>query len=542
MHQINIRHLRYIRNLPVYGKIALLAFGLTSFSLLIGGIIVVGIMTRMTEDELGRRLMTTARTVAEQPHIREKVQLPVAAAQDIAYETENIRMINEVSYIVVLNMDRIRYSHPITDRIGKSITDDKDVEPAFAEHSYISKVRGEAGPALRAYVPIMNVQHHQVGVVMAGLLLPSINQMIWEQRGPIAATLMLALLFGLLGAWQLSRNIKRQMFNLEPQEIARILLERTAAFQAMHEGVIAVDNKERITIFNERAKQIFDIEGNPVGQPIRDVIPDTRLPEILTLQQPIYNRELIVRNAVIWSNRIPITVQGQTVGAIAIFQDRTELAHMAEELTGVKAFVDALRVQNHEYMNKLHTIAGLIQLEHYEQALDYLFEVSERQEELLSFVKERFSDEGIGGLLLSKISRGQELGIHVELDKRSGLTQFPPKLDRHDLVLLLGNLIENAFDALELSERECKEIVVSIEQDDEVLSIMVEDNANGMDECTQQHMLEKGFSTKAVDGRGIGLYLIGNIIEKGCGELVCHSSIGNGTSMIIIFPMNEDAS
>ncbi|MCR8842434.1 sensor histidine kinase [Paenibacillus sp. SC116] len=541
MQRFHIRHLRHIRNLPVYGKIALLAFGLTSFSLLIGGIIALGIMTSMTEDELGRRLMTTARTVAEQPHIREKVQLPVKAAQDIAYETENIRMINDVSYIVVLNMDRIRYSHPITDRIGQPIAE-KDAEPAFAEHSYLSKVKGEVGSALRAYVPIMNEQHHQVGVVMAGMILPSISQMIWEQRGPIAATLMLALLFGLLGAWQLSRNIKRQMYNLEPQEIARILLERTAAFQAMHEGVIAVDNKERITIFNNRAKQIFDIEGNPVGRPIRDVIPDTRLPEILTLQQPIYNRELIVRNAVIWSNRIPITVQGQTVGAIAIFQDRTELTHMAEELTGVKAFVDALRVQNHEYMNKLHTIAGLIQLEHYEQALDYLFEVSERQEELLSFVKERFLDEGIGGLLLSKISRGQEIGIHVELDKRSGLTYFPPKLDRHDFVLLLGNLIENAFDAFEASDREHKEMVISIEQDDEVLSIMVEDNANGMDDVTQQHMLEKGFSTKASEGRGIGLYLIGNIIEKGCGELVCHSSPGNGTTIIITFPMQERAS
>ncbi|UHA72192.1 ATP-binding protein [Paenibacillus sp. 481] len=540
MHSFNIRHLRHIRNLPVYGKIALLAFGLASFSLLIGGTIVLGIMTRMTEEELGRRLMTTARTVAEQPHIRQKVQLPVKQAQDIAYETENIRMINEVSYIVVLNMERIRYSHPIADRIGQPI-EDKDAEPAFAEHSYLSKVKGEVGAALRAYVPIMNAQHHQVGVVMAGMLLPSIGEMIWNQRGPIAATLLLALVFGLLGAWQLSRHIKRQMYNLEPQEIARILLERTAAFQAMHEGVIAVDNKERITIFNERAKQIFDIEGNPVGRPIRDVIPDTRLPEILMLQQPIYNRELIVRNAVIWSNRIPITVQGQTVGAIAIFQDRTELTHLAEELTGVKAFVDALRVQNHEYMNKLHTIAGLIQLEHYEQALDYLFEVSERQEELLSFVKERFSDEGIGGLLLSKISRGQELGIHVELDNRSGLTHFPPKLDRHDLVLLLGNLIENAFDALEASTRERKDIVISVEQDDFVLSIMIEDNADGMDEFTQQHMLEKGFSTKAADGRGIGLYLIRNIIEKGCGELVCHSSTGNGTTMTVTFPMQEEA-
>ncbi len=99
------------------------------------------------------------------------------------------------------------------------------------------------------------------------------------------------------------------------------------------------------------------------------MIPDTRLPEILQLNQPVYNRELQVRNLNILSNRVPIKVNNHTVGAVAIFQDRTEVKKLAEELTGVKSFVSALRVQNHEYMNKLHPIAGLIQLGNKDKAL-----------------------------------------------------------------------------------------------------------------------------------------------------------------------------
>lgn len=428
-----------LNNIRMYWKIAILAFGLVTFSLAIGGIIILGSTTRMQEEEIGQRVMITARTVANLPDIRQKVGNRTAN-QEIETTVENIRIINDVSYIVVLNMDKERLSHPLKERIGERIND-SDSEAAFAENTYLTKVKGETGTALRAYVPIMDEQHQQVGVVMAGKLMPTLGDMIYGQRGAIAATALLSLGFGVFGSWQLARHIKQQMYNLEPQEIARMFRERTAAFESMHEGAIAVDNSERISIFNDRAKQIFGISGDVVGCQIRDVIPDTRLPEILQLGKPIYNQELLVGNKVIWSNRIPIRLKQDDppIGALAIFQDRTDVARMAEELTGVKAFVEALRVQNHEYMNKLHTIAGLIQLDQKEKALDYLFEISEKQEELLTFLKSHFEDESIAGLLLSKISRGKELGIQVELDRRSSLKQFPPYLDRHDFVLLLGN-------------------------------------------------------------------------------------------------------
>ncbi|MGQ7279749.1 MULTISPECIES: ATP-binding protein [Brevibacillus] len=515
----------------------LLSVGIVLFSLLIGGIIIMGSIIRLTEAELGQRLMTTARTVAEIPLIQKSIQEP-DGWRIIAPTARRIRIVNDVTYVVVMDMNRVRYSDPLDERIG-TVFLGKDAEEAFAEHTYIRKVRGELGTALRAYVPIMNAEHQQVGVVMVGHLLPSIPQILYDQRENIAITFFLSLLFGIWGSYRLARHMKRQMLNLEPEELARMLVERTATFHAMREGVIAIDTHERITIFNDKAKQIFNIEGDVLGRPIREVIPDTALPEVLEKQQNFYDHELHVGGALIWSNRFLIKTDGKVVGALAIFQDRTEVARMAEELTGVKAFVDALRVQNHEYMNKLHTIAGLLQLNQKEKALQYLFEISEQQEELTAFLSAKIADESVSGLLLGKVSRGKELGIRVVIDRRSNLERFPPYMDHHNFVLILGNLIENAFDALEQADRDDKEVYISIEQDDDICSILVEDNGIGMDDETRRQMLERGFSTKAGKNRGLGLYLVQQLVAKGRGELSCQSQPGEGTSFLITFPMKE---
>ncbi|WP_186306791.1 PAS domain-containing protein, partial [Staphylococcus epidermidis] len=87
---------------------------------------------------------------------------------------------------------------------------------------------------------------------------------------------------------------KKQMFQLEPYEIKRMLEERTATFHSINEGVIAIDNQEIITIFNEKAKQVFHVEGNVVGKPIRAVLKDTRLPEIVERNRAVYNEEIKV--------------------------------------------------------------------------------------------------------------------------------------------------------------------------------------------------------------------------------------------------------
>ncbi|MCA0971382.1 sensor histidine kinase [Halobacillus litoralis] len=524
-----------LKRMPIRWKITILSFGMVLFTVLIGGIIIIGNTIASKEESLGDRALVIGRTVANLPALKQNL------AESEGWETinpmvERIRTINSSDYIVVLDMNRIRYSHPVEDKLG-TLSSGKDEGPAFAEHSYTSKAEGELGVAVRAFVPVMDDEHEQIGVVIVGNLLPSVPSILLALKNEILLVLVLTSLFGVSGSWLLARHLKKQTFQLEPHEIVQLLVERTAMFQAMNEGIIAVDNEGTITIMNEKAKSILGLKGHHLNQPVREVVPDIGLDDVLYSEKAVHNEELRLGSALVLSTKVPVRVDDETIGAVIIFQDRTDVTQLAEELTGVKAFVEALRVQNHEHLNKLHTIAGLIQLDQNDQALTFVFETSEKQERLSRFLIKNFKDYSLSGLLLSKVSRGKELGIEVEIDDQSRLNQYPPLLDQHDFVLILGNLVENAFHALEGVDREEKWIDVSVYQDDHVCTISVEDNGQGIPSYWTDKVLEKGFTTKGENGSGIGLHLVKRIVDKGLGEVEIISDEGEGTSVMITFPM-----
>ncbi|MFB5673470.1 ATP-binding protein [Paenibacillus terreus] len=525
------------KGLRIKGKITILSFCIVLFALSIGGIILTGHIALLKEDELGQRLLVTARTVAEMPAVVEdltdKDKRP--ALQNIA---ERIRIVNNTDYIVIMDMNGIRWTHPANRLIGTK-SGGADERAAFAEHTYLSKAKGEEGTALRAFAPVMNEEREQVGVVLAGKLLPTLGALIQSMRGEIYVISLLTLLFGIWGSWLLASHIKKRMFELEPEEIARLLVERTATFQAMHEGIVAIDSEEKITIFNDKAKEMLRVQGDVIGRPVREVLPDSRLPATLRANRPLYNHTDFIGPAQIVSTRVPITVKDRVVGAVSIFQDRTEVTRMAEELTGVKAFVEALRVQSHEYVNKLHTVGGLLQLGDEKRALAYLYEVVEQQEGLLRFVNQRIRVDSIAGLLLGKISRGKELGIEVRLDSRSWLEELPSALDHHDMVVVLGNLVENAFDALQ-DKQGIREIFLSIEQNAEVCSVLIEDNGHGMSQETLARLFEMGYTTKKSEHRGIGMHLVYSIVDGAGGTIAIDSEEGEGTSIMITLPMQRE--
>ncbi|OPG95561.1 histidine kinase [Chryseobacterium mucoviscidosis] len=526
------------KGLRIKGKITILSFGIVLFALCIGGIILTGHIAALKEDELGQRLLITARTVAELPAVAEGLEKmdKRPTLQDLA---ERIRIVNHMDYIVIMDMNGTRWTHPADRMIGTS-SGGMDERAAFAEHTYLSKAQGEEGIALRAFAPVMNAEREQVGVVLAGNLLPTLGAVIHGMRSEIYVISLLTLLFGIWGSWLLAIHIKRRMFELEPEEIARLLVERTATFQAMHEGIVAIDSQEKITIFNDKAKEMLRVAGDVVGRPVQEVLPDSRLPATLRSNRPLYNHTDFVGPAHIVSTRVPITVKGKVVGAVSIFQDRTEVTRMAEELTGVKEFVEALRVQSHEYMNKLHTVGGLLQLGDEQRALAYLYEVVEQQEGLLRLVNQRIRVDSIAGLLLGKISRGRELGIEVRLDNHSWLEELPSALDHHDMVVVLGNLLENAFDALQSNTDGHREVFISIEQNEDVCSVLIEDNGLGMSKETLTHLFELGYTTKHGNHRGIGMHLVHSIVDEAGGKVDIDSAEGEGTSIMITLPMWRD--
>jgi len=529
--------------MPVNGKILLVTFLIIALSFLLGGIFLLGNLLSEQEKDFGQRAMLVARTVSNVPEL--SVHLENAnikeSAKNINKIVDGIRVIHKAEYIVVMNMERIKLSHPVSKEIGKR-SESQDLNAAFSEHYYVSKARGESGVMIRAFVPIINDKREQVGIVVVGYSLPDFLEMLQSYEREIMMTIVISLIFSIFGAYTLGRHIKKQMFGLEPHEIAKMYVERTETFNAMHEGIIAVDKEMNITIFNEKAADILGVTRkieDCIGQKIYDVLPDTRLPEIVETATPVYDQELYINHHSILSNRVPIIVNGELVGAVAMFKDLTAVKKLAEEVTGVKAFVQALRVQTHEHKNKIHTIAGLLQLGHTKQALEYVTVTTENEASLTKFLNERFHNENISGLLLSKVSYGKELGIEVEIDRKSHFKRFPPLLDHHDFVVLFGNLIENAFEALNVLSKEDKYVAISVDEHDGVLAIAVTDNGIGMSNEVQDRMFENGFSSKASENRGIGLHLVYEIVRKGNGDIEVTSEFMKGTSFLILFELGE---
>lgn len=527
------------KHLPIRWKITFLSLGIVIFSLLIGGIILLGYMAKTKEEELSQRTLITAQLVAQHKSVQEEINSENASEilQPIA---EKIRVINNADYIIILNMERIRLTHPIIERIGTKFYGG-DEDPAFSEHIYTSLATGDYGNTVRSFVPIINEMSEQVGVVVVGNILPNHKQLMREIANSIVYVFIFAIIFGMWGSLLLANHIKKQTFHIEPDQLARVLVERTATFNAIRDGVIAIDQDEKITVINQAAKEIVNAKGDVVGQKIQYVVPDTRLPEVLKLKKPLLQREFFINNRAILSNRIPITVQGKTIGAVAIFQDKTEVTRLAQELTGVQAFVDALRVQAHEYSNKLHTIAGLIQLDQGTKALDYIFELSEEQAELSSLITNQIHDDSLAGLLLGKYSRCKELGIKLRFNHESNFINYPEGITIHDLVIICGNLIDNSIDALIETSKDEKRILFSIKEMEDFLTIQVTDNGVGMSETIQEKIFRRGFSTKKSEGRGIGLFLVSAIIDRIDGQIDISSILGEGTVFTLKIPMKRKA-
>lgn len=519
-------------NLKLRTKIALLSFSLVLISVLLVGIVIIEQISSSTEQEIGMRSMAIARTVAQLKDVQENLDT-MNGSKVIQPVAEKIRLATGVDYIVIFNMNRIRFSHPLQDRIG-TVFADGDEGASLKNQEYLSHAIGVIGPAVRAFVPIKTDEGtRQVGVATVGILTPTFSEIIQSLRFKLYISLLIGVLIGSLGSLYLARDIKKNMFSLEPQEIAKLLEERVAIFQSLEEGIIAIDTLGNVTLLNNEARRITGNDTDKIGLPLEEVVGIPGLVPTMLSGEVRENWELVINKTLVLANILPVRIKEKMAGVVLTFREKTEVKKMAEELTGVKTFIEALRVQNHESQNKLHTIAGLLQLGNDQQALDYIFSVTEEQQEIIGFVSRKIKNTSVAGLLLGKYNRAKELHAKLYFDPDCYLGDLPERIESSKLVLILGNLLDNAFEALrgrDLAEVHClifegKELVIS-----------VEDTGIGIEEDNKDHIFEWGFSTKEALNHGIGLSLVKQAVDSLEGTLEVESGTW-GTRFLIKIPL-----
>ncbi|MGG1617325.1 DcuS/MalK family sensor histidine kinase [Paenibacillus sp. NRS-1781] len=470
-----------------------------------------------TEMGLEEKAMSIARTLSHTPLVIKHLQQSDSSSSMQKY-VQKVSSANHVQFIVVMDMKGIRKTHPDPRMIGKAFAGG-DEYTALHGHESVSVAKGTLGLSMRAFSPVFSSTGKQLGAIVVGISMQDVLRAQGGNYRLIAIAIGVGMLIGAGGAVVLARKIKNMLFGLEPPEIARLLEERNAMLQSIKEGVIAVDESGRVMLMNAEAIRLLRQAGiediSSSGQEINAYLSAFRLQEVLAAGTPRMDEDMELGGITLLTTSVPIRVKGGIVGAIVTFRDKTEVNQLAERLTGVSLYTEALRAQAHEFMNKLHVIMGMVHLRMYDKLEHYILDAVEHHQVEIGSITRQIRDPVMAGFVLGKLSRAREVGVSFELTPGSYLPESACTQTIHELITILGNLFDNAVEAMESLEH--KRIILTLyyeeNQKNGCLTCVISDNGPGVPEPLVEAIFEKGFSTKG-ESRGMGLYLVTQSVKR----------------------------
>jgi sensor histidine kinase regulating citrate/malate metabolism len=477
------------------------------------------------------RALAVAVSVADTPQVREALRTP-KPSDAIQPFAEDVRRDSHTDFVVVMALDRTRYSHPDPAQIGQPFIGDLGTAPAG--RPFAQEYTGTLGPSMRAVVPVFanGDDGRVVALVSVGITMQRIQDALADRLPTIALAAALVLGTGLLGAWLISRRLRRQTHGLGEGEITRMYEYYDAVLHAVREGLLLVDTEARVQLLNDEAKRLLDLDDAAVGRPVAELgFPDSLTRAVLSTDSRPDEIHL-VDDAVLVVNTAPARWQGRDVGTVVTLRDHTEIQAVAGELDTVRGLAESLRSQNHEAANRLHTVVSLVEMGRTEEALDFATEELAVAQLLTDRVVGSVSDPVVSALLLGKTAQAAERGVQLRLDDRTDLSALP--IEQRDAVTILGNLVDNALDAV--SERAERVVVVELQGSAAGLTVRVSDSGAGVAPGLDELVFRRGWSTKTSDGpvgRGLGLALVVQAVRKYDGQIGVTTSDLGGASFLV---------
>lgn len=499
-------------------------------------------------EEIGQRALMVAKTVAAMPAVVRGVeQRDSALLQRLSAQ---LATTNEALFIVIGDAQGIRLAHPDPTRIGHSMADDDGDKGTIAlveGRGYVDRALGSLGLSMRGKAPIIDTSGDAIiGIVSVGYSLAQVLSTIQRYNLVLYTVMALMLLASVAAAIVIAGRFKRAIFGLEPEQIASLFKERDATLQSVREGIIAINRKGIITTINRTAMETLGLAPNRslTGQPISSVLPESKLMSVLESGEPEFDQEVWFNDRQLIVNRLPVKQGSQIVGVVSSFRLRDELDQVSRQLTRIQQYADTLRSQTHEYSNKLHTIAGLIQIGAQDEALALIgSEVSDHQA-LIHLLLEAVPDPVLAGCLLGKYNRAREMGLKLVIDPDSQMTELPARMPRDQLVSVVGNLIDNALEATRRKTLAAEqgtpeqggEVRLSMTDLGHDLIFELEDQGAGIPLDQQERVFEKGFSSKAGASHGIGLHLVRNFLDRWGGSITIENLQPSGCRFTLYLP------
>nr|WP_174864736.1 SpoIIE family protein phosphatase [Streptomyces spinoverrucosus] len=357
-----------------------------------------------TTTEARNRSLAVAETFANAPGTREALSSPDPTAI-LQPRAEAARAATKVDFIVVMNTDGVRYTHPLPDRIGKRFVG--TIQPALAGGTVVEDITGTIGPLVQAVVPIKAPDGRVVGLVSAGITTAHVGGAANRQLPMVLFTAAGALVMATAGTALVSRRLLRQTRGLGPREMTRMYEHHDAVLHAVREGVLIVDGDGALLLANDEARRLLGLPDDAEGRRVRDLGLPVDTAELLASGRVATDEVRLVKDRLLAVNQRPTHLRGGPHGSVATLRDSTELRALSGRAEVARERLDMLYA------------AGV--------GIGTSLDVTRTAEELAELAVPRFADFVTVDLFGAVLSGEQpEVGTELRRTALAGVHQDPP--------------------------------------------------------------------------------------------------------------------
>jgi two-component system, CitB family, sensor kinase len=479
----------------------------------------------------GRRALSAAEALGNNPAVR--ALLPDAqprVGSALPAVAEAVRTLSGSSQVALAKLDRTVVASSDPGLLGAEL--DIGSSRVMEGRAWTGVVTESSAAVLSAHVPVLDDGGKMIGIAAISRNYPTTLERLGDAVPNLLTYLGVASVLGVAGSLLLSRRVKRQTLGMEPSEITGLVENREAMLHGLKEGVVALDPNERITVANDSARELLGLPADCVGKKVASLRVDPALKTVLTRDQPDPDQLVLVGERLVVLNRVPIRSRGREIGSVTTLRDRTELSSLERELGATRTATDTLRAQAHEFANQLHVISGLIQIGEYDSVVQFVNGATLDRTRLNDEVTSRIQDPALAALLIAKSSLATERGVALQLDPESALQPVSEAMSR-DLTTVVGNLVDNAFDAVTGLPDAAVRVLVEDGRDPRTgagqVTVTVRDTGPGVPAEAVEEIFRQGFTTKEsgpAEGRGFGLALSRVVCRRSGGDLTVANNHG----------------
>lgn len=491
-------------------------------------------------------MLAIATTFADDPFVSESVGLPNPSAALQPYAIEVMDDLG-VDFITIMAPDRTRYTHRNPEEIGSQYIG--SVQQALDGRSHTEIFSGTLGPSVRAIVPVTDDDGSVVAMVAAGVTVDTVTIARDAQLPLVFLIAAGAVTAGAVVAHLLSRHLRRATLGLGTDQLSHMFVFYDSVLHSVREGLILTNPRGELVLYNDQAAQLLALPVARAGQPTSAATLNlpASLNELLTTGRQAIDEFHVTADRILVVNQEAAVPGGGTpspgakpLGTVTTLRDHTEIESLTGELQTMRTLTDALRAQTHEHANRLHTIVSLIELDRRAEALDFATRDLAQSQRLTDDVLGAIDEPFITALLVGKAAQANERGIDLQITVDGSIDTA--HLDPSDLVTIIGNLLDNAFDAA--AESADRRVVLTLQRSGEEINIAVHDTGSGMS-TSGAAAFTLGFSTKESHpvsgaGRGLGLALVRQAVQRLGGSIAVTND--GGARFTVLLPLSPDGS